>query len=1120
MSVQRRLFALMFGLAIMAFWHAPPVCAQNSDSELRRDFMNPPNSAKPRAYWFWLNGNITKEGITRDLEWMHRVGIAGVQLFDGDVGIPQFVDKRLAWMSPEWKDALRHAAEETHRLDMEIAMEASGGWSESGGPFVKPEAAMKKIVWSETPVEGPAKFSGVLRHPPTNNGRFQDMATAVELTNPAPAGLPGAKPEQPAPPDLPSPTFYADTRVVAYRLPDSEIRMADAHPKITASQAAVNLAALTDGSFATEISLKLNPGESRVWVQFEFPQPYRAESLMLGGGNVNVFTGGKIVDGELQSSDDGLKWLSIATVSATYFVLRDFPIQTYSFPSTTARYFRVLLTPAPAEAGLVARAKARGTPPPEEGTVRLAELELSGPRVTHWQGKAAYGDTSDFSTIATPHAENSEVVRRQEVIDLTSRMLPNGSLDWNVPAGRWVILRLGYSLVGKKVHPASAEASGFDIDKLSAQHNSEYLKTLEGMVSSAVGPDFGKSFRYFHYDSWEAGVENWTETVLADFQSRRGYDPTPFLPVLTGRIVESSEASDRFLWDFRRTIADMLAENHYGLAKKYSNQFGVGLYAEAVGPFLNTTADALLSKGQVDIPMGEFWVQPGGRKDTYYHCTDLWEAASAAHIYGKKIAAAEAFSTDVAAPVWASPYYLKPLADRAFSYGINRFVLSTTVLQPFADEHHSPGLTLNSYGQHFSENNTWAEQSVAFNTYIARSSHLLQQGLFVGDLAYFYGEGVPASIFFWKPLNPPPPEGYGVDWINADVILNRLSVRDGRLVLPDGMSYKALVIPSYVTELTLPLLRKLRDLVAAGGIVFSTKPVGSPSLSDAGTEAEYRSIVVDLWGTMDGSAGNEHDYGKGKIYWGKPLVEALAVEKTPPDFEHNMPEYDTDLVWIHRRDGDRDIYFVANQKDRAEDVATSFRVVGKEVEFWHADTGLTEPAGYAIEAGRTMVPLHLDPGGSVFVVFQHPTSVPTRTLLNGVSTELATLMGPWQISFPPDRGAPSQIRLDKLISWTNSSEDGVKYFSGTATYSKDIVAPPAWFKPGAKLVLDLGAVKEIAEISVNGKSLGEILWKPPYRADITPDLKPGKNHVEIKITNLWPNRIIGDEQGNVTKRIS
>jgi len=1118
MSTTCRVIVLILSFAFLMFMPQSFTHAQVTDPELERNFMRPPDSAKPQAWWHWMNGNVTKEGITADLEWMHRVAIAGMQMIDANLGTPQFLDRRLVWMTPEWKEAFRHAADEAHRLGLEMGMEAAGGWSETGGPWVKPQAAMKKIVWSETRVEGPVKFSGVLPHPPTNNGRFQDMGMPMELSNPTPQRLPGEKPQYPPPPPpAADPTFYADSKVVAYRLPAAEVRMVDAHPRITTSEAGLDPAPLTDGDWATEIALHVNPGESQVWVQFEYPQPYHAEAILLGGGNVDVFSGGTIADGELQSSDDGAHWMGVASLSAPYFINRDFPIQTYSFPPTTARFFRAVLRPAAPDSGVMALAAAVGVHAPEAGVVRLAELELSGPRVYHWQGKAAFGDTSDFSTIATPRVGKNEVVAREDVIDLTSRMRPDGSLDWDVPAGRWVILRLGYSLTGKKNHPATPEATGYEVDKLSAQHVRDYFATYVDMVSSAVGPNFGKTFRNFLMDSWEVGLENWTDNMIPEFQARRGYDPTPFLPVLTGRIVETSEASDRFLWDFRRTIADLLTENHYGVATHYLNQYGVGLYAQAEGPFSPTTADAILGKGEVTYPMAEFWVPRPGYKDTYYHCTDLWEAASAAHIYGKKIASAESFTTGATAPVWASPYYMKPIADRAMSYGINRFVISSADHQPFLDDRHKPGMTLGYSGQNDNRTNTWAEQSIAFHTYLARCSFLLQQGQFVGDLAYFYGEGAPATIFFWKPLNPALPAGYAADWMNADVIMNRLSVQDGRFVLPDGMSYKVLVIPDYVTQMTLPLLRKIRDLVAAGGTVIAVKPSGSPSLSDEGKEAEYRDMVVQLWGIMDGASGNEHAYGKGKIYWGKPIEEVLAAVQTPPDFEHNMPEYDTDLVWIHRRDGNRDIYFVANQKDRTEDVQTNFRVERKEAELWHPDTGLTELAEYQIANGRTSVPLHLDPGGSVFVVFQHATSVLSRTVPHGITTELATLQGGWQVSFPPNWGAPAQVRFDKLASWTENADEGVKYFSGTATYSKDMVASRSWFKPGAKVLLDLGMVKEIAEVSVNGKAVGGILWKPPFRADVTSAIKPGKNRIEIKITNLWPNRIIGDQQPNAKK---
>jgi hypothetical protein len=1092
--------------------------AQAPADPLASGFKDPPDSAKPRAWWHWLNGNITKEGITADLEWMKRANIAGMQMFDGSLGTPQFVDKRLVWMTPEWKDAFHHAGAEADRLGLEMAMAASGGWSETAGPWVKPEEAMKKIVWSETLVEGPKKFSGVLTHPPTNNGKFQNMPMPPELNFPMPTGLAGEKPMPPPPPPKPDPTFYADSKVIAYRLPEGEVRMAEAHPKVTTSAPDVNAAQLIDGDLAKPLSLGVNSGESEVWVQFEFPQPYRAQAITIAAGSVPMFSGVAIADGEVQFSQEGTNWLTLVSLPGSSQTTGGFPVQTYSFPETTAKFYRIVMRPPAPNPFMAAMAAELGFPLPATRSVNLAEIELSGPRVNHWQGKAAFGNTTEFQSLATPSVPESEAVARKDVIDLTSKMRPDGTLDWDVPVGKWVVLRMGYSLTGEKNHPASPEATGYEVDKLSAKHVNNYVKTYVDMVSGALGSNFGKSFRYFLMDSWEAGVENWTDDMIPEFQKRRGYDPTPYLPALTGRIVESAEVSDRFLWDFRRTIADLLAENHYGVATSYFNQHGVGLYAEAMGTDVPTTGDGLLNKSFVDIPMGEFWTPPPGMKDGPEHPADLLEAASAAHIYGKKFAAAESFTTAPNAPVWASPHYLKPLGDKAMALGINRFVFHTSDHQPFVDDQHKPGMTLGFFGQHYTRNVTWADEAIAWNTYLTHASYLLQQGQFVGDVAYFYGEGAPATVPFWKPVNPAPPQGYGYDWINADVLLNRMSVDQGRLVLPSGMSYRMLVLPDYVKQVTLPLLRKLRDLVSAGAIIIAPRPAHSPSLADYANEAEYGSIVNEVWGSIDGLGANEHSYGKGKIYWGRPTEAVLAGEKVTPDFEYNRPEFDSELVWIHRRDGDTDIYFVANQKERSEEVRTSFRVEGKEAELWHPDSGLIEQAEYEISNGRTQVTLNLDPVGSVFVVFRNKAAAPARTLPHPVRAALATVSGPWQVSFPPNWGAPPQVRFDNLVSWTSYPDEGVKYFSGTATYAKDINALQEWFKKGAKVMLDLGTVKEIAEVSVNGKPVGGILWKPPFEADVTSALNPGSNHIEVKVTNLWPNRIIGDRQPNATKK--
>ena len=422
------------------------------------------------------------------------------------------------------------------------------------------------------------------------------------------------------------------------------------------------------------------------------------------------------------------------------------------------------------------------------------------------------------------------------------------------------------------------------------------------------------------------------------------------------------------------------------------------------------------------------------------------------------------------------------------------------------------------FGQHYTRNITWAEQAVAWNSYLARCSYLLQQGQYVADVAYYYGPGAPVTVPFWKELTPAPPAGYSYDYLDTDVLLNHSSVRNGRLLLDSGMSYRVLVLPADVDQLPVPVARKLRDLVQAGGIVIAPRPTQSPSLEGyPQSDDEIRAIANEVWGGIDGKSVSEHNFGAGKVYWGRTVSEVLSDVGQQPDLEYTRPHFDTELNWAHRRTNTADIYFVSNQKQRDEDVEISFSVQGKEAELWNPDTGELEPASYRFAQGRTAVPVHLDPDGSIFVVFRHDTSAPERKLPAVVGAQLATIDGPWNLSFPPNWGAPPQITLPTLSSWTTSSDEGIKYFSGTATYTRDVTAEKRWFRPGTKILLDLGSVREIATLSVNGKPAGGILWKPPFAAEVTGLLKPGANRIEIKVTNLWPNRIIGDQQPGMQK---
>ena len=487
---------------------------------------------------------------------------------------------------------------------------------------------------------------------------------------------------------------------------------------------------------------------------------------------------------------------------------------------------------------------------------------------------------------------------------------------------------------------------------------------------------------------------------------------------------------------------------------------------------------------------------------------DVRGAASTSHAYGKTLVAAESFTGGG----YEAPSTLKRVGDYWFAQGVNRIVFHTSAHQPLDTK---PGNTM--VGTHINRNITWAEQAKPFMTYLARNSFLLQQGLFVADLAYLLREGAPSTMPFWGAgLQPPLPEGYDYDFVNTDVLLNRMSVAsDGRIVLPDGMSYRVLVLPE-IDRMTVPVLRKIRDLVAAGATVVGPKPAQSPSLAGyPNADAEVQTLAAEVWGDVDGVTRTQRPYGKGRIVWGLPLAAVLAALPVPKDFEYGRG-LDADLVWIHRRADDTDIYYLANHTNHPQDVEARFRVSDKEAELWHSDTGLIEPAEYTIAGGRTTVPLHLAERESVFVVFRHAAAAPSRTLAHPASTAVATLSGPWNVSFPPNLGAPARIQLAKLESWTANSDDGVKYFSGTATYTRTVQAPQTWFRPGAKVLLDFGVVKDLADISVNGKALGTC-WKPPYLVDVTGVLKAGANQLEIKVTNEWTNRQIGDRLGPPAK---
>ncbi|HXH60861.1 MAG TPA: glycosyl hydrolase, partial [Fimbriimonadaceae bacterium] len=981
----------------------------------------------PHTWWHWMDGNVTKEGITADLEAMKQVGIGGAQMFTVSQNIPK---GPVDYMSPKWRELTTWAVKEAGRLGLELCIHNCAGWSSSGGPWVKPEDAMQVLAWSEVRVTGPKHFD-------------EDL------------------------PPIKAPQVYANV------------------------------------DYSEDIAT------------YAFQAP---PALDLKGGSRG------------------------AVLGATGVVRND--SDSFDYPEIDA------------------------------GSVQPLTL-----------GK-------------------------------------NGHLTWDVPEGNWTILRIGHVPTGKDNHPAPKEGDGLEVDKLSRTALDHYWNdgTMAAVLKDTAGIP-NRALNNALIDSYEVGTQNWTPNMRAEFVNRRGYDPMHYLPVFAGYTVESKDKTQRFLWDWRRTIADLYADNYYGYFAELCHQNGLLFSTE---PYGNGGFDDIEAGGKADIPMGEFWISGGPNTVS---TTKI--ASSAGHTNGHKIIGAESFTADVAHGGWKEePYALKAEGDLVFCNGVNRYIFHRYAMQPWLDQF--PGMTMGPWGTHLERTQTWWTEAQAWMKYIARCQYLLQQGRFVADALYCYGENAPNTLPGRESLRPRLVEGSDYDGCDATVVY-KLSVQNGMLVLPDGMTYRGLVLTDS-KKMTPEFARKIRDLVSKGAHVWAEKPTGSPSLTAYGrADKEVLDIADDVWGYGSAESG-QHTYGQGSIAWGD-ADKAVVGFASEPDFQYQSRSGGSRLAYIHRTIDGVDVYFVSNQRYSPTYVSCTFRVNGKIPEIWHPDTGAIEeaPAWNSGKSG-TSLDLHLDPAGSVFIVFRKngapdglrsfSTSlepVPTKTKITivsarygasdgrgadvtdivrkmveqgtyeitadngtfgdpvvnvvkqltvsytvdgksmtktvpendtlelievpkvpneiapyvlkrrGTNTFMAAfkpftygtvsaqsaddldIKGPWQLDFPMFWGAPSTATFPELASWTESDDVGIKYFSGSAVYTKTFDVPADMLQGDRLVVLDLGRVKNFATVTLNGKDLG-ILWKEPFAVDVTGVVKPGANELKIKVTNLWVNRIIGDER--------
>jgi hypothetical protein len=800
------------------------------------------------------------------------------------------------------------------------------------------------------------------------------------------------------------------------------------------------------------------------------------------------------------------------------------------------------------------------TPEKAMKKVVQAELKLTGPQ--NFSGKLPQPETvkeyyRDVWVQAFRAQPDSKIVDPKAIVDLTDRLKPDGRLDWDVPEGEWTILRTGYTMTGSRwdFYPPGDTfegGEGYQIDYLNPLALDDHYEHLGKLVIDEARHAGGK-LAYLWSDSWECGKLTWTQDFPNQFRKFRGYDLKSFMPALAGYAVTDAEVTARFREDFDRTIQDCVAENFYGHFAELCHRDGMAMGNEAAGPNDIPPEDSLRNLGRCDIPAGEFWVNghynsPEGYNSSSGSRCNLKQTASAAHIYGKPVAQAEAFTQQEPDRThWSlGPADLKPYANDAYCEGINLFMLHQATCQPPSDG--KPGYEFCA-GQHWNPNMTWWEQSSAFFTFLSRCQFMLQQGNFVGDVCFYLGERPPV-VAPYKHVDPSLGLGFDCDYCNLEVLLKRMSVENGRIVLPDGQSYRLLVLQNCTSplkevcdvvggSLALPIsstpandmslvaIEKLRELVRDGATVVGAPPEKAAGLKDyPQSDAAVRKIAAELWGDLDGKTRVECRFGKGRVFWGKTPREILLADGVKPDFTFSaQTERPTCLDYIHRTTADAEIYFVANRTNRPETQDCTFRVAGKQPELWNPVGGETRtlPAFHESE-GCTTLPLQFAPFESYFIVFRRPVNDAGKAERNFPKlVGEQTLAGSWNVQFDPAWGGPASVKFPELVSWIARPEEGIKYYSGKATYLKafdlDEKAADA-LKSGnsaKRIFLDLGNVKNVAEIRLNGKKLG-VLWSAPWQMDITSAVKPAGNELEIDVIDLWANRVIGDLKQPKEKR--
>jgi hypothetical protein len=1066
---------------------------KNAINTIEQRFLHPPASAKPWVFWYWMHGAVSKEGITADLEAMKEVGIGGAYLMpiqDTLSSIP--FSPTIRQLTPEWWAMVKFAMQEAKRLDLKLAMHVSDGFALAGGPWIAPELSMQKLVWTKT------------------------YATAADKKI-----------------KLPQPeaynNYYKDVAVFAY--PVNVSRDKKIIPVVTTS----------NGSSAQFLSIEDNNNkqsfktDSACWIQYQYQQPFTCRSVRIHVGG-NSYEAQRLI---VQASDDGINFKTITQLQPPRHGWQDTDEDvTNAIPATTAKYFRFIYNKEGSEPGAEDLDAAKWKP-----SLKVMGIYLSGEAVIN-QYESKNGSIWRVSANTTnEQVPANDAVPLKNIINLSSKMDADGNLNWTAPAGQWMIVRIGHTSTGH-TNATGGGGIGLECDKFNAAAIKLQFDNWFAKAFSNTDPKLAKEvLKVFHVDSWEAGSQNWSSTFENEFSKRRGYNLHPYLLTMAGIPINDAATSENILHDVRQTIAELVNDVFYATLKKLAHEKGCQFSAESVAPTM--MSDGLLHYKNVDLPMGEFWLN----SPTHDKPNDMLDAISGAHIYGKDIIGAESFTS--VRMNWAEhPGNLKAVGDRNFALGINKIVLHVFTHNPWMDR--KPGMTLDGVGLYFQRDQTWFKQSKAWIDYLTRCSALLQLGKPVVDIGVFTGEEVPRrsilpdrlvnvlpGIFgkekvdaekkrlanIGQPMRQIPdgvshsanmadPEnwvdplnGYAYDSFNPDALM-MMKVKDGRIVLPGGASYKILVIPS---NMKMNPANRMNNLSARKIIAL----VGD------GATVLIDSVYKDIFGANDCDLNFKNVNGMMESHWGSgkfillPYIDS-SFERLGLKKDVEIVDNDHSIAWTHRKVANDDVYFVSNQKNTQQTIDLSFPIIGKIPEVWDPVDSSSKWKYEGTKKGRTNISLDLERNQSLFIVFRKPFL--NRQIIRTAHGVMGIRLGTWTVQFDKNYGGKlTPINFNELKSWTTYSDSSIKYYSGTATYSNTFNVDNKKNITGAYILLD--SIYNIATVKINGIVCGT-LWTPPYKLDILKALKIGENKIEIEVTNTWHNRLIGDNLLSPEKEVT